>query len=313
MTKTTLLRLQITSFALVHIPLVALVIYALTNGVAGHLELLPMASMVAVDVTTLDAERRRERRRALQAPGRLLVACGVHDHALHVDCQRAGFDLFAGRVLSQPNVVVGRRIPSDAAALLHLLACLDDPDFTVDDLERSVASSPTLAYQLLRYVNSAFLGLRSQVDSVRRAIVLVGPAVVRQLASLLLAQAAGHASREANRVALVRARMCQLVGEAVGDARPSHHTVGLLSAVDLLTGVDLETALQDLPLTPEVTDAILHQEGRLGRVLEAVRQYERFEWDDPVVASFDPAVLGAAWMQAVTDSEELLGGLGVGA
>lgn len=48
MTKTTLLRLQITSFALVHIPLVALVIYALTNGVAGHLELLLVALVATV-------------------------------------------------------------------------------------------------------------------------------------------------------------------------------------------------------------------------------------------------------------------------
>ncbi|WP_353475328.1 hypothetical protein PVT71_17395 [Salipiger sp. H15] len=48
MTKTTLLRLQITSFVLVHIPLVALVLYALTNGVTGRLDLLLVALLATV-------------------------------------------------------------------------------------------------------------------------------------------------------------------------------------------------------------------------------------------------------------------------
>ncbi|MCA0940161.1 hypothetical protein CLG85_018205 [Yangia mangrovi] len=48
MTKTTLLRLQITSFVLVHIPLFALVLYALTNGVAGRLDLLLVALLATV-------------------------------------------------------------------------------------------------------------------------------------------------------------------------------------------------------------------------------------------------------------------------
>lgn len=48
LTKTMLLRLQITSFVLVHIPLLALVLYALTNGVTGSLDLLLVALLATV-------------------------------------------------------------------------------------------------------------------------------------------------------------------------------------------------------------------------------------------------------------------------
>ncbi len=48
MTKSTLLRLQITSFVLAHIPLFALVLYALTNGVSGRLDLLVVALLATV-------------------------------------------------------------------------------------------------------------------------------------------------------------------------------------------------------------------------------------------------------------------------
>ncbi|WP_226627248.1 hypothetical protein [Alloyangia pacifica] len=48
MTRPTLLRLQITSFVLVHIPLFALVLYALTDGIAGKLDLLLVALLATV-------------------------------------------------------------------------------------------------------------------------------------------------------------------------------------------------------------------------------------------------------------------------
>lgn len=48
MTKTSLLRLQITSFVLAHIPLFALVLYALTDGISGRLDLLIVALLSTV-------------------------------------------------------------------------------------------------------------------------------------------------------------------------------------------------------------------------------------------------------------------------
>lgn len=48
MTKTMLLRLQITSFVLVHIPLIAVALYALKDGVSGRLDLLLVALLATV-------------------------------------------------------------------------------------------------------------------------------------------------------------------------------------------------------------------------------------------------------------------------
>lgn len=265
-----------------------------------------VADVVAVAVGSLDPAARRRRLQALRQPGRTVLAAGVHDHDLHEDCLAAGYDLFSGTVLATPRVVSGRRLGTDRLAVLRLVALLDDPDTGVDALEAAVASNPALAYQVLRYVNSAFVGLRSEVDSVRRAVVLVGPPVLRQLAGLLLLQQTVDKPPEATRVALTRAQMCAVVGAALGDPRPAYHTVGLLSAVDLLTDVPLEEAVTDLPLTDEVVDALLHLDGRLGRVLQAVRLYERCDWDDPVLASFDPGLMAEAYLSALAWAEDVV-------
>lgn len=265
-----------------------------------------VADMVAVEVTTLDPTERRQRLARLRAPGRQLLAVGVDDHATHDDCRAAGFDLFSGTVLATPNVVSGTRLGTDRVALFRLVALLNDPDLRVDTLETAVASNPVLSYQVLRYVNSAFVGLRTEVDSIRQAIVLVGPPVLRQLSGLLLAQQITNKPLEATRLALARAQMCATVGSAMGDSRPAYHTVGMLSAVDLLTDVPLDTAIAGLPLTEEVSDAVLHHTGRLGRVLQAVKLYERCDWDDPVLSSFDPGLMSEAYLSGLSWADWVL-------
>ena len=102
------------------------------------------------------------------------------------------------------------------------------------------------------------------------------------------------------------AHMCALLGEATGDPRPTYHTTGLLSAVDLLTGVALADALADLPLTAEVVDALLRHEGHLGRILAAVRAYEQADWDADALRAFDDAVLAESYVRAIGWADERL-------
>lgn len=265
-----------------------------------------VADWVSVDVTHISPPERRRRASLLRQPGRQLLATGVDDHLTHRDCHAAGFDLFSGVVLSTPNVVSGTRLGSDRLALLRLVALLDDPDAGVDDLEAAVSSNPALSYQVLRYVNSAYVGLRTSVDSIRRAVVLVGPPVLRQLAGLLLAGDDSGKPLESTRIALARAETCAAVGAALGDGRPAYHTVGLLSAIDLLVDVPLQVAIEGLPLTEEVMAALLDHEGRLGSVLQAVRLYEHCEWDDPRLQAFDAGVLSEAWLVGLSRADEIL-------
>jgi len=269
------------------------------------------ACMVTVDIGPLSTEARRARRRELARPGRAVVARGVDDHATRDDCLAAGFELLSGTVLSVPRVVTGARLAPDRAAILRLVAVLDDPEAGIDAIEDAVAASPSVSYRVLRYVNSAHVGLRTHVDSVRRAVILVGPVMLRQLAALLLVHESDERPTEATRTALSRARMCAELGRALGDDRPAYHTTGLLSAVDLLCEVPLAEALDGLPLSAEVRAALLDHDGDLGRVLHVVQQYEQCAWDDPVLASFDPVELTDAYLSGLAWAAEILTGLDV--
>ncbi len=264
------------------------------------------ADWVAVDVAALAPDERRARRQRLQQVGATIVARGVDRHELHDDCLDAGFDLFTGTVLSRPRLVQGRRLGRDQAALLRLVSLLADPDVTVDAIEQAVTASPTLSLQVLRFVRSARTGLRHDVGSVRRAVVLVGPQVLRQLAGVLLLLQAERPPEETARVALARAEACAVVAAALGEPDAEYRTVGLLSAVDLLLGIPVDVATADLPLTPAVRAAVVSHEGRLGRVLQAVLAYAACDWDAEVLAGFDPAVLAEAHLTGLARADEQL-------
>jgi len=76
----------------------------------------------------------------------------------------------------------------DAATRLNAL--LTDPDVSMGDIAEVVALDPALTARVLRAVNSAYFGLRSRVDTISKAISMIGTS---ELHSLVLATSAAQA------------------------------------------------------------------------------------------------------------------------
>jgi putative nucleotidyltransferase with HDIG domain len=64
----------------------------------------------------------------------------------------------------------------------RLTAAVNDPKSTAAELHRIIAHDPALVSRILKAVNSSFCGLRSQIDSLERAIIMLGFASVRNIA-----------------------------------------------------------------------------------------------------------------------------------
>jgi EAL and modified HD-GYP domain-containing signal transduction protein len=97
-----------------------------------------------------------------------------------------------------------------------------------------------------------------------------------------------------------RARMCQVVAEQLGGAGDSAFTAGLLLGVAELLGTPIDALVEKLPLAPELTNALTQGAGELGRVLGAVRAYERLEppvggWPVPMVQLSHAYLAAAGW------------------
>lgn len=76
------------------------------------------------------------------------------------------------------------RLASLPDVYINVKAVLDDPDSSVVDMVRAIEHDPGITARLLRIANSAFFGFAAKVDTVSRAVSLLG---TQQIHDLVLA------------------------------------------------------------------------------------------------------------------------------
>jgi EAL and modified HD-GYP domain-containing signal transduction protein len=236
--------------------------------------LLELCDFVKLDVLEHTPAELTVMVRQLRPSGVKLLAEKVETAEQLELCQGLAFDYFQGYLLSRPTVLTRRSLDSTRLACLRLLSILGREDYDIADAEAAIRSDPGLTLRVLRMVNSAAAGLRRKVSSVREAILVLGPrSLVGWVLLMSMSGTAGGAAVNVD-VALTRARMCELLSPHGPTSPGPAFTVGLVASLEMLLGMPLAEAIEDLPLDSEVTDAVLRQKGALGRVLADVLAYE---------------------------------------
>ncbi len=189
-------------------------------------------------------------------------------------------------------------------ATLQVLAALNQPDVTPEQLEQLVARDLGLVNRLLRCLNSGYYNLPRKVTSIRHGIVMLGLENLKRLCSVVAL--AGFEDRPNYLLvnAMVRARTCELMAERHDpQAAGSFFFAGLLSHIDALLGLPTDEAVRSLPLTSDVESALTRQVGPIGEALRAVQAWERGEWER-VRTTGDDAAVRAAYLEALRWAEE---------
>ena len=205
-----------------------------------------------------------------------LIASKIEDHHAFDFCKQIGFEYFQGYFFCQPRTVAGRGIPTNRLTQMRLMAVLQDPDCQLENLERAISNDLGVSFRLLRWIDSAYFSLPRKVSSVREALMLLGVRNVRSWALLMTLAGIEDQPSELIRTAMTRAKMCELVAQALD--RPdadAYFTVGLFSVVDAFMNMRMQDVLSELPLSPDVSAALLDRSGPLGEVLAWVLTYER--------------------------------------
>ena len=149
------------------------------------------------------------------------------------------------------------------ATLLKLLKSIE-AEQSLDIFEDILGEDPLLAYRFLTYANSPALGLRSGIDSLRRALVMLGYGALLRWLTEQLPHACTEPDLQPVRQAMVlRARLTeQLVDAGMEVAlRREVYLGALFSQLGELLREPLGTLLRRLPLTGRIYDASVLQTG----------------------------------------------------
>ena len=279
-----------------------------------HPDMMPLvalADIIKLDVLAVDADTLQRNVRALRQYNAQLLAEKIETRATFAYCCELGFDYFQGYFLSKPDVVTGQRSPSSRMALLLLLAKLQDPTMEFRDLEELVARDVSLSYKLLRVINAAIYGLSKKVESIHQALLLLGTRFISRWISVILLANIADKPHDVMATSLIRAKMCELLGEAMErKEKDVFFTVGLFSVLDALLDTPLPDVLASLPLADELTRALLDYEGILGETLHCVVAYEHGNWQDVECGELSQRTITTAYLQAIAWADDIAAQLG---
>ncbi len=214
-----------------------------------------LAALRAIDITRPDQSPLPLGQVFEQLPSQALAA-----HALDQRNAWALADWPVDDVLMRlPSPVLG---PSNKATARLQRAVASDQ--SPEQLEDLLALEPVLAWRFLTWCNSAAVGLRNPVESIRHGLMLMGTTKLRDWLSDQHHGASTHIdvlpikARMVLRAALTEAFIDAGVEEGL---KREVWLCGLVAEADALLGEPLSAALERLPLSPRIADAHLRRSG----------------------------------------------------
>ncbi len=266
----------------------------------GSEAVLDLFDVVKLGMPELGRQQMRELVARLRADGGFsgkVLADKLGTRPDHEVCIAAGCDLFQGYFFCRPAVVGTRGITANRLALLQVVAALNDPDIDLADIEQLVVRDVALSFRLLRYVNSAFFGLRGDVRSIGQALALLGLENVRRWATLSTLATIDNKPTELTLTALIRARFCELAGAHRGIGSTAElFTLGLFSVIDGMMDAPMHDVVASLPLAEDMREALVSRHGPMGQLLDCVTELETGE-DGPATATIAKA--GELYLEAL--------------
>jgi c-di-GMP-related signal transduction protein len=242
-----------------------------------------------------------------------MLAEKVETQEEFLTAKKAGFSYFQGYFFRRPEVMQAREIPANQVNYLRLLQALSRPELEPRELEDAIKGEASLCYRLLRYLNSAAFGFRTEIKSIRHALAILGEREVRRWLRLVVTLGAGQ-NKPSDLVlsALVRARFSELLAPKVKHGESDLFLVGLLSMMDAILELPMGLVLEGISVDSETKAALLGNPGLLSPICQLMMAQEAGDWQGVANASqqlhLPESFVAECHWQAMQWAREVTGG-----
>jgi EAL and modified HD-GYP domain-containing signal transduction protein len=254
---------------------------ALTDftGIPDYRSLVDLADYIKVDIHKVSTLARANLLRWLTGSTASLVAQNVETQEQYGQVCKEGFDLFQGYYFCRPEPLQSHRIPGNRLVHLEILEDLQSDPVDLQRLSQLVMCDASLAYRLLRLVNSPVSAMRQEVTSIQSALMLVGDATFRRIAMLAIASDFNtNQPAEILRMAFERGRFCELAAPLCGLSPSEQYLIGMVSLFPAMLLIVMEDLVRLLPLRETARDALLGKDIPEGMLLHWVVCQEHGDW-----------------------------------
>jgi c-di-GMP phosphodiesterase len=210
-----------------------------------------------------------------------------------------------------PEALTKKAIPAGIRTVVDLMNKLEREE-SIDKLEAVLKTDPTLAFRLMRYINSPGFGLAVEISSFRHAIMILGYQKLKRWLALLLVTATDDVALRPMMFAAVRRGMLmEELARANGDeaARSELFICGVFSLLDRMLGQPFPKLFESIPVPERVQFALEQQSGPYWPFLELMDAIEQASMFDLRATSesllLSPADVNRALLKALGNAHEV--------
>ena len=249
------------------------------EGGAERQDLLDIADIIKVDILNKSFEEIREIYAGIKDKKALKLGEKVDSREMFNFLKELGFDLYQGFYFAKPENMNGKKLKSSQISKIRILKIFNDPDLSPNTLIDIIGVDPGITYRLLRFINSAAFGFSIKIDSVARAVVLLG---VKQLKywirmAVMSDLIGDDKTPELYLLALNRGKLLEeLAVEGIIKITGSEtmFLFGMLSLIDVMLGVPLDEVLDELPLSEEMISGYTDEASVFFKYLQLAKAIE---------------------------------------
>ncbi len=178
--------------------------------------------------------------------------------------------------ISDTAARTGKAAQPDLQVVVELIHRVDSED-PIEKLENTLKRDPSLAFKLLRYINSPAFGLRVEISSFRHAIMLLGYQRLKRWLALLLATASKDVNLRPVMFAAVRRGLLMeelVAGSGDEEMRSEMFICGVFSLLDRMFQESFAKLLGSIPVPERVYQALVKNEGPFQPYMAMVKAAE---------------------------------------
>ncbi|MEX2214459.1 MAG: EAL domain-containing protein [Phycisphaeraceae bacterium] len=252
--------------------------------------LVAMADLIKLDLLLGGIEGCRKLMAQTRRPGLKYLAEKVESDEVFAQMKQLGCTMFQGFFFARPQVLKASRLGTGRVQSMRLMKMLAGESIDFAAAEAILKQDVTFSLKLLTYLNSAGLGLKHEVTSIRHAVALLGEIKLRQWVSLVaMTMLVEDKPTELARLSMVRARFLESVAPLTRHTTPGvdPFLLGLFSLLDAMLDQEMAQAVEQLALTDAMKNALTGRDATLNPPLAMARACERGEWNemDKIAAS----------------------------
>lgn len=192
-----------------------------------------------------------------------------------------GYQLYEGEFYRVPVTKGKHEVSPLKVNYIALLNKVNSSNFELTEVADIIARDPALTISLLKMVNR--MTVNSGISTIRHAAAMLGQKELKKwITTAVVNEMCADKASEITRLSLLRAKFAESLAEpfSMPQKQEELFLMGLFSMLDVILDKSMEEALSVVKVTGDVSNALIHREGPLEKVLELMLQYENANWQE---------------------------------